>query len=93
MEGLLKSAEMSSHSEQIRNSLPNFSPVSSPNSHHLHQNHHHHITAEQVTRDFSSVGSEEHNRGDTVAFLVGSASFFVVAILLAIFAFITSTKG
>ena len=92
MEGLLKSADMSSHSEQIRNSFPNFSPVSSPNVQHLHQNHHH-ITAEQVTRDFSSVGSEEHNRGDTVAFLVGSASFVVVAILLAIFAFITSTKG
>lgn len=74
MEGLLKSAEMSSHTEQIRNSFPNFSPVSSPNGHHLHQNHHHHITAEQVTRDFSSVGSEEHNRGDTVAFLVGDTN-------------------
>ena len=73
MEGLLKSADMNSHSEQIRNSFPNFSPVSSHNGHHLHQNHHHHITVEQVTRDFSSVGSEGHIRGDTVAFLVGSA--------------------
>ena len=76
MEGLVKSADMSSHSEQIRNSFPNSSPVSSHDRHHLHQNHYHHITAEQVTRDFSSIGSEEHNRGDTVAFLVGSASFF-----------------
>lgn len=77
MEGLVKLADMSSHSEQIRNGFPNSSPVSLHDRHHLHQNHHH-ITAEEVTKDFSSIGSEEHNRGDTVAFLVGSVTFFLL---------------
>lgn len=60
--GLFKSVDIKSRSEENRNSCPNSSVV------HDHQRH---ITAGQVTRDFSCVNSEGHNREDTVAFLVG----------------------
>lgn len=62
MGGLLKSVQTISHSAEGRK----ISSGSSPSA-----NHEHHITVGQVSRDFSSVGTEGHDRSDTVAFLVG----------------------
>ena len=62
MGGLLKSVQTISQSADCRN----ISSSSSPNL-----NQEHHITVGQVSRDFSSVGTEEHDRGNTVAFVVG----------------------
>ena len=65
MGGLLKSVQTISHSAEGRN----ISSGSSPSA-----NHEHHITVGQVSRDFSSVGTEGHDRSGTVAFLVGNLS-------------------
>ena len=62
MGGLLKSVEMNSHSSEGRNT----SPLSLPGAFYDH-----HMAVEQVSRDFSSVGTVEHEKGDKVAFLVG----------------------
>ena len=77
MEGLLNSIEMNSHS----------SPTSSPSA-----AHEHHMTVGQISRDFSSVSSSGHDRGDTVAFLVGKtmATFFICYFRKTIISYVVS---
>lgn len=69
MEGLLNSIEMNSHS----------SPTSSPSA-----AHEHHMTVGQISRDFSSVSSSGHDRGDTVAFLVDKKCFIGVKSVMSV---------